>query len=99
MEFKLINFKKYDYNPDSCGELIASAECKYNNFHCITEIVTCVGEPGSHNFKIKSKNTYWHGKNKYYGEIYEGILNGDVEHFIQFCIRAKYNTHRRGKKI
>ena len=63
MEFELINFEKYDYNPESCGELVARAECKYRNFYCKTEIVTCLGE--CNNCRIKSKNTYWHGKNKY----------------------------------
>ena len=98
---KISEYKLNKFNPNSCGELITTVQCKHYKFVCNGEVLTCNGELGN-NYIVQSKIKMickWRDKKKnnrttnIYDSIIKEINDEDIENFIEFCFKTIYKNY------
>ena len=103
MVLSVDNYKFYDYDPGSNGELIVTTSFKFGNFECSIEGFTFKSDEIPYNTANKKYVCHYTRGNKRYKQscfdTYLGFeeeeIKKSIRHFIDHC----YNNNKKGRKI
>ena len=102
MVFIINTYKFYDYNPDSDGELIATADFEFNNFKCDVKCLTNKTGGGALNRLNKRYECVYIRDNRKRTHIsydtYSGYDVKKIKKGISSTIEYCYNKNKRGRK-